>query len=81
MNKPALLLREDDGTRIAVIVAATSEELNQKATLAINNHFDIETPTVINLNPDDYLSNVGRFFVSIDEQVTARILIEPITLY
>jgi hypothetical protein len=85
MLKPVFLLREDDGTRIAVVSAKTSEELNNKVTVAINEHFDIETRTVINLNPDDYQINGGEFVVSIDTAVDeyslAKILIETITLY
>lgn len=85
MLKPVFLLREDDGTRIAVVSAETKSELNQKVTVAINEHFDIETPTVINLNPDDYQFNGGEFIVSIDkdgeEDYSAKILIETITLY
>jgi len=48
------LLTEHDDTRIGVVGAATNEELNAKVTLAINSHFDIETPTVINLDMEDY---------------------------
>ena len=85
MLKPVFLLREDDGTRIAVVSAETKSELNQKVTVAINEHFDIETPTVINLNPDDYQFNGGEFVVSIDTAVDeyslAKIFIETITLY
>lgn len=53
--------------------------------MAINEHFDVETPTVINLNPDDYQNNGGDFIVSIDrdcgEDYSTKILIESITLY
>lgn len=80
-----LLREKDDGTRIAVVSAATRSELSQKVTLAINEHFDIETPTVINLNPDDYQMNGGEFVVSVDKDIdeyySAKILIETITLY
>lgn len=48
------LLTERDDTRIGVVGAATSEELNQKVTNAINSHFDIDTPTVIDLNIDNH---------------------------
>jgi len=91
MNKTFyFLLTESDDTRIGVVSAATNEELNQKVTLAINSHFDIETPTVIDLNKEDYMcGKQGEFKVvnnfdredEADEDNVVGIWIEIIDVY
>lgn len=89
MNKTFyFLLTERDDTRIGVVGAATNEELNQKATQAINSHFDINTETVIDLNMEDYMyGKQGEFTVAIDREsedadnYTDNIFIEIIDVY
>jgi hypothetical protein len=89
MNKTFFfLLTERDDTRIAVVAASTNEELNQKATMAINDHFDIETETVLNLNMDDYIcGDTEEFDVIVDknsedaESYKSNIFIETVDLY
>jgi hypothetical protein len=59
--------------------------LNQKATTAINQHFDIELVTVLNLDKEDYLyGDGGTFSVNLDSDdldTENFLYIEPITVF
>jgi hypothetical protein len=86
MKKTYFLLTEQDDTVIGVVGAISNEELNEKATIAINEHFDQIIPTVLKLNMEDSMfGNINEVQVKIDfdddEDYIATIFIQQVFIY
>lgn len=86
MKKTYFLLTEQDDTLIGVVGATTNEELTEKSTIAINEHFDQIIPTELNLNMDDSMfGKISEIPVKVDfnndSEYIATIFIQEVILY
>lgn len=86
MKKTYFLLTEQDDTLIGVVGVSSNEELNEKATIAINEHFDQITPTVLKLDMEDSMyGKVAEIPVKVDfandSEYIATIFIQEVMLY
>jgi len=83
------LLTESDNVAVAVISAYNSTELNEKAKIALTEHFDCEIPTEIDLDMNDYgFGQEGTFEILVtfdkddeDDTDTTTIYVQEVVVY